>query len=251
MCDCVPCIQAVQKGRAWAIADNRKHARVHSMVFDAWDDGGGAWVTWMPAHCSGEQVGQKTKGYGRPLTLQDIRSSWMADVPSKVAAETHRVLGPIGDRWQDQSHLIQQAVQWIGMACHLASNMPKAPHRDVETSKEAALAAKLLKASTGTLKPPKASKKVRVRTAVAGGHSIVAIQTGKTYRWRCTTCCQSSKSWMKMAPQKRSGSVVAKWDATANHLIACGGHEARGHQTMTLGETLGCRACRAYGSVKA
>lgn len=55
--DCEPCVNAFHRGIKWATTDNRKHARVHQFMFEAWGDLEPEAVVWMPVHTSESSVG--------------------------------------------------------------------------------------------------------------------------------------------------------------------------------------------------
>ena len=89
--DCLPCVDAFHKGRKWATSDRRAHARVHGLMFAAFDGTPSQSMVWMPAHLTEEHIQVAVLGDASLLTEVDLRGNARADQYAKSAVEAHRV----------------------------------------------------------------------------------------------------------------------------------------------------------------
>ena len=124
---CKQCVDAFHKGMAWVTTDKGKHARVHLLMLDAWDDIDPEAVVWMPSHTGKDSVGTTLLGNGQAMTAIDRRGNAQADVLAKQAVEEHRVPQSCRDMLSQQGKLAADTLKWIGEASYLANNYPEAP----------------------------------------------------------------------------------------------------------------------------
>ena len=246
--DCEPCVKAFHYGLKWATADRRKHARVHRLMLEAWDDLDPEEVVWMPAHTTASSVGVATLSNGAQLTELDRRGNAQADMLAKKAVEEHRVPEAILATLRQQHALAQQTVKWIGLASHLANNFEEAPYRDTSVTKTGTHMARKARAAAAAHRKANPTPKPalsRARPWALGGH---ALDSHPTAGWQCRICLQTSASWGNIAPGRCKGSAVAAWADAALTLQTTFGHIGRGHHRMLSGDTIWCLKCGAHGS---
>ena len=138
--DCKPCVDAIERGRAWATAAARPLARVFGLVFWAIDDTSPESFVWMPAHCGHDDVGRARLGDGSLLSETDRWANDQADRCAKDAVKAHRVPADVRKRVKDASRHVRDIAMWLGRVTHLANNQPETPRRDSDASRQAAAA---------------------------------------------------------------------------------------------------------------
>ncbi len=137
--DCKPCLDAIERGRAWATSAARPLARVFGLLFSAIDDTPREAFAWMPAHCSMDEVGRATLSDGSFLTETDRWANDMADGYAKAAVEVHRVPVDVRQRVRQTGQRVRAIALWLGRVTHLAGNQPGPQRRDSQASRRAAV----------------------------------------------------------------------------------------------------------------
>ena len=252
--DCQPCVDAFKAGLEWATGDKRKHARVRTLMLQAWDDFDPEGIVWMPAHTTEASVGVAELGDGTKLTALDRRGNAHADRLAKQGASTHRVPESIRNRLKQQRQLVKKTVQWIGLASHEANNQTEPPHRDTTANKAATRRAKKERAQARAAAlaaralEPKRPVRIAARPWELGGHAIDASQQGG---WRCRVCRTHAAKWNDIASKRCKGSAAAAWAQAAAALSESGRQLGANHHRMLSGDTIWCFKCGAYGGGRA
>ncbi len=244
--DCKPCVTAIHRGKKWATAGNRQHARVHGLISSAVEDMPPGNFCWMPAHTRPEQVGVALKGDGTRLTADDRWGNGVADTHAKEAVEEHRVPLDVRKKIAQHDKEVKQVAAWIGLATHRANHLPEPPYRDSTASRAAAAEARRLRraANGGRQKKNARPLVLEARPPALGGHVLRRVARG----WRCEQCRRSTASWSAMATKRCSGSAAEKWAKKAEELAVAGCVDGGGHCRQLSGQVIWCARCGAYAT---
>ena len=206
--DCEPCVNAIHRGKVWATAGSRVHARVNALMLAALDDTPPDAVVWMPAHTGEKDVGKARLGDNSLLTAVDRRSNGQADEWAKEAAMKHRVPENIRKKVKEHEDLITKTAMWVAKATYGANHNIDEPRRDTEaTTSRAGL-------TQGRRKTERKKVRPEARPSALGGHSLVRSSVG----WQCKVCKTRSSAWAKLAPKRCAGPVATTWAVKSEQL---------------------------------
>ncbi len=137
--DCLPCVDAIKSGKAWATSAARPLARVFNLLFSAIDDTPPEAFVWMPSHCGVDEVGRVRIGDGTMLSEIDRISNDLADTHAKEAVEEHRVPEEIRQRVRDEARRVREIAMWLGrVTCLAGGDKDGGRRRDSEASRRRA-----------------------------------------------------------------------------------------------------------------
>ena len=243
--DCLPCVSAFHKGRAWAATDNRPLARVHRLMHEALEEAGPECMVWMPAHTKAEDVGVLELGNGEKLTVVDRHSNAEADRLAKLAVEEHRVPAETRRKVRTHEALVEHTARWIAVATHAAGHQEVPPFRDTAASRQ--LAAVAAKTRCSEPRPIGRNTVQQQRPVELGGH----VLTRSGGRWSCTVCRCWSKAWSRIAHGTCAGPAAARWVKKSMLLPRAGQAQGLGHVRVLSGSVVWCCACGAYAEASA
>ena len=222
--DCKPCVDALRAGRAWACSARRLLARVFVLLSDSLEHSGlrPDDVTWMPAHTSRGDVGNKLRGDGRAITAMDQLGNALADNQAKLAAGRYsisqRVVALLSD-FYDQS---LAALRWLGRVSWHATHRSSRLARDSEASR---LQASMVKRGRATRQQPATA---RPDGPAASPAQPAQVATRRAVRW-CLRASSGGTAQAQVQPER-------------------GRH--RSHQLMRSGNTFWCLKCGAYSALR-
>ena len=178
--DCQPCVDAFKAGLEWATGDKRKHARVHKLMLQAWDDFDpeGISMDAGPHHrgqCGGGGAGRRHQAHNTRPPRQCARRP-----TGKAGGEHPPGTGKHQNRLKQQRQLVKETVQWIGLANYEANNQTEPRTRDTTANRAATRRAKKERARARAAAlaakalEPKRPVRVAARPWELGGHAIDA-----------------------------------------------------------------------------
>ena len=200
----------------------------------------------MPAHLTEKDLalGTATKSDGSLVTARDLWANDVADKLAKLMVEYHRVPAEEVRRWKAAHRTTKARAKWIGMATHVANNVPEFPFRDSEASRWKALAAQRSRTEKKAgidgrkRRGPRQGKQVIL--ADKGGHHIEAALSGNS--WLCGVCRCRSVSRKKLATSRCGGTDTKSW-ARLSGVPDDSKSEDRRHVMLTSGAVQWCNTC--------
>ena len=125
--DCLGLINTAASGIAAATTSRRHLARVWSHMADALDGKietlvGSKLITWMPAHKSAADIGNRLQSNGSPITRIDWRANRLVDGLAKLAAASEAASEELVKLTSSADHLIRHAAAQWAVASYNVNN---------------------------------------------------------------------------------------------------------------------------------
>ena len=157
--DCLGNVRILERGAGWATAAKRPMARIWGPIFLALDDlSQQGLLTWMPAHTSTTDIGERTKSDKAVLTAVDHRANALVDGLAKFAAEGRRASEYIRKMVKSAELAVEHAAAVIGASCKAANS-----HRTVSTDSDGVETVTITRDATPLLHAARAAAKIEVR----------------------------------------------------------------------------------------
>ena len=243
--DCLPAVDSVHKGRAWACSGRRPLARVMGLLHSALDDTPRSNVVWMPAHTAAHQVGIAHRGDGSILTSADRYCNALADSHAKIAARHSRVSKALRDDLHSHSCGIVLAMRWLGVATWDANHSgPNSNLRDSTASKSAAAASRARLHASRYHGVKRAFRPAFAPLSPAeGGHLLLGTPEAS---W-CSVCLVRGP-YRSLAEKPCSGLRNVAWRRVAADGAVSAGDE---HSLRSTGAVQWCLKCGSFSESRA
>ena len=241
--DCKPVVGLLIAGPDRAVTHKRLTAAVWSDIFKALGGVPPADVSWMPAHTSLADVGQRVLGNGTVLTEIDRRGNAAADLQAKAAVEEHRVPEAVRSRIAQQEKEVEQMARWVALATMEANSWGDAKLRDSESAPRK----KRCPSNRGR-------HRRRAKPEISpdlGGHDFKPTEGRIRRTWQCALCHCTTNRPARLTHQHCCGSAVRRWAAQTAALAGRTSGVGAGHVLLLTGTVVWCFHCGASASVRA
>ena len=250
--DCMPVLNAIEKGVRVAKDPRNPLARAHALMLPILADEEVNPVGWMPAHLTLEDLvhGIAAKSNLELVDALDIRMNDIADRLAKQGAKIHRVPKAEVEMWHAAMRQIKDRARWIGVVTHEANSSTMYPFSDSESARWKAEAAQRRKSEAKQGADGRRSRLQRLRKKAIppheGGHVLVRAATGRG--WICSTCRQRTLVKATLEAKKCTAAKKA-WDVDGGSQEKVEG--TRQHVIQTSGTVKWCGVCGSFAETRA
>jgi len=121
--DCMAVLLGTRRGQSWANESRRTYSRLWGPVSTAIEGDPDA-LAWLPAHCTGAQVGDRKLSDGTPMKQKHRIGNALADTLAKESANDDKLL--IGTmKWiVAKGDKVSAIAMWIGRCTYMANHFP-------------------------------------------------------------------------------------------------------------------------------